>query len=103
MGKTNMLKAFAGFLLLLIISLFPLYPIVSQAADDSVCAEVKIEIKQELTLERQAFDADIIFYGYRHTGQRGDNFAGPVLLIDKCRLLRGVLFIYRDKSIEAGV
>ena len=27
------------------------------AADDSVCAEVKLEIKQELTLERQAFDA----------------------------------------------
>ncbi len=29
----------------------------SLAADDSVCARVKIEIKQELTLERQAFDA----------------------------------------------
>lgn len=27
------------------------------AADDSVCARVKLEIKQELTLERQAFDA----------------------------------------------
>jgi hypothetical protein len=26
-------------------------------AADSVCAEVKIEISQELTLERQAFDA----------------------------------------------
>ena len=26
-------------------------------ADDTVCARVKIEIKQELTLERQAFDA----------------------------------------------
>ncbi|GAF75574.1 unnamed protein product, partial [marine sediment metagenome] len=27
------------------------------AADDSVCARVKLEIKQELTLERQGFDA----------------------------------------------
>ncbi|MGJ8619154.1 MAG: hypothetical protein ACSHWN_02385 [Methylophilaceae bacterium] len=26
------------------------------AAEDTVCARVKIEIKQELTLERQAFD-----------------------------------------------
>ena len=29
----------------------------SVSADDSVCARVKIEILQELTLERQAFDA----------------------------------------------
>lgn len=26
-------------------------------AEDSICAKVKIEIKQELTIERQAFDA----------------------------------------------
>ena len=32
------------------------YPTTS-AAQQSICAEVKIEIKQELTLERQAFDA----------------------------------------------
>ncbi|MFH1980587.1 MAG: putative Ig domain-containing protein [Pseudomonadota bacterium] len=32
-------------------------PAPASAADDSVCAEVKIEIAQELTLERQAFDA----------------------------------------------
>ena len=32
-------------------------PLDSFAADDSVCARVKIEILQELTLERQAFDA----------------------------------------------
>lgn len=30
---------------------------ISRADEDSVCARVKIEIKQELTLERQAFDA----------------------------------------------
>jgi hypothetical protein len=29
----------------------------SALAADSVCAEVKLEISQELTLERQAFDA----------------------------------------------
>lgn len=29
----------------------------SFGADDSICARVKIEITQELTLERQAFDA----------------------------------------------
>lgn len=34
-------------------------PASSFAADDSVCARVKIEIQQELTLERQAFDAHI--------------------------------------------
>ena len=28
-------------------------------AQESVCARVKIEIKQELTLERQAFDAEM--------------------------------------------
>lgn len=37
---------------------FLLVPIFSaQAAEEAVCAEVKIEIQQELTLERQAFDA----------------------------------------------
>ena len=29
------------------------------AAQDAVCAQVKIEIKQEATLERQAFDAEM--------------------------------------------
>ncbi len=32
-------------------------PVDSVAAEESLCARVKIEIKQELTLERQAFDA----------------------------------------------
>lgn len=36
---------------------FMLFPLSSSASDSSVCAEVKIEIQQELTLERQAFDA----------------------------------------------
>jgi hypothetical protein len=34
-------------------------PSSAHAADDSGCARVKIEIKQELTLERQAFDAEM--------------------------------------------
>lgn len=37
--------------------LFTLSSIQSALADDTVCATVKIEIKQELTLERQAFEA----------------------------------------------
>ena len=37
------------------------------AADDSVCARVKLEIRQELTLERQAFDAHMrIGNGFSH-------------------------------------
>ncbi len=50
--KTNPLH----FISLLVFSLMLLLPRLSPAAD-SLCAEVKIEIKQELTLERQAFDA----------------------------------------------
>jgi hypothetical protein len=38
-------------------SLFAFAP--AHAQEDSVCARVKIEIKQELTLERQAFDAEM--------------------------------------------
>ena len=34
-----------------------LFGLSAHAADDSVCARVKIEINQEMTLERQAFDA----------------------------------------------
>ncbi len=49
-------KIFVIFYILICIAyLFPLS--VLQADEDSVCAQVKIEIQQELTLERQAFDA----------------------------------------------
>ena len=51
-------------LLLICVSLFP---VASLAADDSVCARVKIEIRQEMTLERQAFDAHMrINNGFTH-------------------------------------
>ena len=42
-------------IIVFVLSLFP--GISVHASDNSLCARVKIEIKQELTLERQAFDA----------------------------------------------
>ena len=45
------------FQILLLCLFFMLAPPLSASAEDSVCAEVKIEIVQELTLERQGFDA----------------------------------------------
>ncbi len=45
------------FCLMLILTGFVLGRGLPAAAEDPVCATVKIEIKQELTLERQAFDA----------------------------------------------
>lgn len=48
----------------------------SLADDDSVCARVKIEIKQELTLERQAFDAHMrINNGLTHVALENINVA----------------------------
>lgn len=54
-------KNLAGFCTVLLVNLLSawLLWISAYAADDSVCARVKIEIKQELTLERQAFDAQM--------------------------------------------
>ena len=46
-------------ILLAIISFCIILPHSANAADDALCARVKIEIRQELTLERQAFDAHI--------------------------------------------
>ena len=46
-----------SWLALLSLILFSLFTTTLSYAADSVCARVKIEIKQELTLERQAFDA----------------------------------------------
>ncbi len=51
-GKTNLVF----FISFLIFNLLLFVPTFSYAAE-SLCAEVKLEIKQELTLERQAFDA----------------------------------------------
>ena len=46
---------FASIKVMVLLSIF-LSTVIARA-DDSLCARVKIEIKQELTLERQAFDA----------------------------------------------
>jgi hypothetical protein len=56
-GRTG--KKPAGVFALLLVNLFCAWlpGISAHAAEDSVCARVKIEIKQELALERQAFDA----------------------------------------------
>jgi CRISPR/Cas system CSM-associated protein Csm5 (group 7 of RAMP superfamily) len=48
------LKRFAA-LCLSLLALFSLFA--SQPFADTVCAEVKIEIEQEISLERQGFDA----------------------------------------------
>ncbi len=60
MGETSIKNKLAvsflyNFPLLLFLTLL-LFPVASSAVE-SLCAEVKIEIRQELTLERQAFDA----------------------------------------------
>ena len=62
MGKSFIGKKFRRFFMSCSVALLAglgLFPSVRPAAEaaDTVCAQVKIEIKQELTLERQAFDA----------------------------------------------
>ncbi|MBW2064875.1 MAG: chitobiase/beta-hexosaminidase C-terminal domain-containing protein [Deltaproteobacteria bacterium] len=71
MGKGNILSDAALWSLrcslVLTLGLLLLFPSLSQAADQTLCAEVKIEIRQELALERQAFDAHMrITNGLRH-------------------------------------
>lgn len=46
-----------SYLIVFLLVFLCLFPLSSYAADESLCARVKIEIRQELTLERQAFDA----------------------------------------------
>ena len=58
MGKAYFFESRIALYFTLLIGLVVMDPTVSLAAD-SVCARVKIEIKQELTLERQAFDAHL--------------------------------------------
>ncbi|MCP4671587.1 MAG: hypothetical protein GY857_09795 [Desulfobacula sp.] len=74
MDKKNSIKVIA-FHLLTVVLIFFLSPLLSISngpgslfAEESNCARVKIEIKQELTLERQAFDAHMrINNGLTHT------------------------------------
>ena len=62
MGKKTILKEYTALFLLrlcslVIIGALLLFPDFSYADDETVCAQVKIEVRQEMTLERQAFDA----------------------------------------------
>ena len=58
MGKAYFFDRRIALYFTLLIGLVAMNPAVSFAVD-SVCARVKIEINQELTLERQAFDAHL--------------------------------------------
>ncbi|MBW2031293.1 MAG: hypothetical protein JRJ31_19715 [Deltaproteobacteria bacterium] len=57
MGRFDVLKGFVVSCLAVAVAMAGLWPVCARAADDSVCARVKLEIRQEMTLERQAFDA----------------------------------------------
>ncbi|MBW2248792.1 MAG: hypothetical protein JRF62_16760, partial [Deltaproteobacteria bacterium] len=62
MGKKTILIEHTSLFLrrlcaLIIIGALLVFPDFSYTADETVCAQVKIEIRQELTLERQGFDA----------------------------------------------
>ena len=66
MGKAYFFDRRIALYFTLLIGLVVMNPSVSLAVD-SVCARVKIEIKQELTLERQAFDAHLrVINGLSH-------------------------------------
>ncbi len=56
MGKVNYTQRLLVIHFILLAGLLMMHPAISFGAD-GVCARVKIEIKQELTLERQAFEA----------------------------------------------
>jgi len=80
MGKVNdhqwpSVKFLTCFAVVLILCLMLFQPVVSLAAE-TVCAEVKIEVRQELTLERQAFDAHMrINNGLAHVSLEDVNVA----------------------------
>lgn len=60
-GMTSMRNALSARCLHAVLCLLALSPAALQAADDgAVCARVKIEIRQELTMERQGFDAEMV-------------------------------------------
>lgn len=90
------------------VSLFHAFPLF---AEESVCAEVKIEIRQELTLERQAFDAHMrINNGLNHISlenvQIDVNFADengtPVLATSDPANTEALFFIRPDSMTSIG-
>ncbi len=72
MGKKIILTEHTALFLLqlyslIIIGVLLVFSDFSYASDETVCAQVKIEIRQEMTLERQAFDAHMhIHNGLSH-------------------------------------
>ena len=86
--------------------LFSCFTGLSQA-DDSLCAEVKIEIQQELTLERQAFDAHMrINNGLSHVSLEDisvevlftDEEENPIIASSDVGNTGAVFFIREDSS-----
>ncbi|MCF6256781.1 MAG: putative Ig domain-containing protein [Gammaproteobacteria bacterium] len=57
MNRKQYTKLLNGRRLVLFLAIFVLFSFKVSASEDTVCAVVKIEIEQTLTLERQAFDA----------------------------------------------
>jgi len=78
------------------------------AVDDSVCARVKLEIRQELTLERQAFDAHMrIGNGFSHitledvdVDVKFSDEAGNPVLASTDPNNTDALFFYRIDSMD---
>ncbi len=62
-GAGSIGQLIAAFLVLISLVVLPL-----SHADDTVCASVKIQIQQKLTLERQAFDAKMTINNTTDTG-----------------------------------
>jgi hypothetical protein len=64
LSDNGLVRLFVGVLLM--VALFVAAPLAQ--AQETICARVKIEIRQELTLERQAFDAEMKINNTTDTG-----------------------------------
>jgi hypothetical protein len=86
----------------------PIFSSPALAVDDSVCARVKLEIRQELTLERQAFDAHMrIGNGFSHitledvdVDVKFTDEAGNPILASTDPNNTDALFFYRIDSMD---
>jgi hypothetical protein len=67
-------------------------------AQETVCARVKIEIKQELTLERQAFDAEMRINNTTDTGLFVRKVGSTLRSVD-----RGADIISADRGNAGGL
>jgi len=86
----------------------PIFAAPALAVDDSVCARVKLEIRQELTLERQGFDAHMrIGNGFSHitledvdVDVKFTDEAGDPVLASSDPDNTDALFFYRIDSMD---